>query len=57
VNVRAIVGLSTMRAYGEFAVKQTDYGIKLVTAAAGAVKVKDEIRCSFNIVANVLSGP
>ena len=55
VRVRAVVGPTTMRAYGEFAVRQTEYGIKLVTAAAGAVKVKDELKCSFDIVANVSS--
>jgi polyisoprenoid-binding protein YceI len=55
VNARAIVSPATLRAYGEFGVKQTDYGIKLVSAAGGAVKAKDELKCTFDIVANVSS--
>lgn len=55
VNARAIVSPATMRAYGEFSVRQTDYGIKLVSAAGGAVKAKDELKCTFDIVANVSS--
>jgi polyisoprenoid-binding protein YceI len=54
VNARAIVSPTTVRASGEFAVRQTDYGIKLVTAAAGAIKVKDEITCTFDIAANFI---
>jgi hypothetical protein len=36
-------------------VKQTEYGIQLVSVAAGMLKVKDEVRVSFDIVANVVS--
>jgi len=36
---------------GAFAVKQTDFGITPVTVAGGAVKVKDEIKIDFDIVA------
>jgi polyisoprenoid-binding protein YceI len=57
VNARAIVGpgSGSLRAFGEFAVRQTEYGIKLVTAAGGAIKVKDELKCTFDMVANVSS--
>lgn len=55
INARAIVNPTTLRAYGEFPVRQTDYGITLVSAAAGTIKVKDELKCSFDIVANVSS--
>jgi hypothetical protein len=40
-----------LRASGEFALKQTDYGIKLVSVAGGALKLKDELKFSFEIVA------
>jgi len=40
-----------LRANGTFSLKQTDYGIHLVTAVAGAVKVKDELKFSFDIAA------
>jgi hypothetical protein len=32
-------------------VRQTDYGIKLVSVAGGMLKVKDEVRCSFDVMA------
>ncbi len=41
----------TFRASGEFSLRQTDYGIKLVSVAGGALKVKDEVKCSFDFVA------
>jgi polyisoprenoid-binding protein YceI len=40
-----------LRAFGEFPIKQTDYGIKLVSIAGGTLKVKDEVRVSFDMVA------
>jgi polyisoprenoid-binding protein YceI len=41
----------TFRAYGEFSLKQTDYGIKLVSVAGGTLKVKDEVKISFDFTA------
>jgi polyisoprenoid-binding protein YceI len=42
---------SMLRASGEFALKQSDYAIKLVSVAGGALKLKDELKFSFEIVA------
>lgn len=39
------------RGFGEFPLRQTDFGIKLVSVAGGTLKVKDELQCSFDIVA------
>lgn len=44
-------GPETLRGYGSFSVLQTAYGIKLVSVAGGAMKVKDELKCTFDIVA------
>ena len=41
----------TLRAYGEFLLRQSDFNIKLVSVAGGVVKVKDELKVSFDIVA------
>lgn len=41
----------SLRANGTFSLKQTDYDIHLVNAVAGAVKVKDELKFSFDILA------
>jgi polyisoprenoid-binding protein YceI len=40
-----------LRGSGEFTLRQSDYGIKLVSVAGGTLKVKDEIKCSFDIMA------
>ncbi len=40
-----------LRAFGEFSLRQTDYGIKLVSVAGGTLKVKDEVKFSFDMVA------
>jgi polyisoprenoid-binding protein YceI len=39
-----------LRAHGEFSVLQSAYGIQPVSVAGGALKVKDELKCSFDIV-------
>jgi polyisoprenoid-binding protein YceI len=46
----AILG-SVLRASGDFSLNQTDYNIKLVSVAGGALKLKDELNFSFEIVA------
>jgi len=43
-----------LRASGEFSIYQTEYGIQLVTVAGGALKVKDELKVSFEIVASAV---
>ena len=43
----------SMRAYGEFILRQTDFGIKPISIMGGTLKIKDEIKLSFDIVARV----
>lgn len=40
-----------LRAQGEFSLKQTDYKIKPVSVAGGTLKVKNELKFKFDIVA------
>ncbi len=40
-----------LRANGEFSIRQTDYGIRLVSVAGGTLKLKDELKFTFDIVA------
>ncbi|MBC7929289.1 MAG: YceI family protein [Rubrivivax sp.] len=42
----------SLRAQGEFTLKQTDYQIKPVSVAGGTLKVKIELKFSFDIVAS-----
>ena len=51
INVRVVLLGSMLRASGDFSLNQTDYGIKLVSVAGGALKLKDELKFSFEIVA------
>ena len=44
-------GSGELRAKGQCAIKQTDYKIKLVSVAGGTLKIKNEVKCSFDIVA------
>ena len=51
INVRVALLGSMLRASGDFSLNQTDYDIKLVAVAGGALKLKDELKFSFEIVA------
>ena len=51
-DVRVAVGTDTLRATGEFSVKQTDYGIRPYRGGpAGSVRVADRVTFSFEAVA------
>jgi polyisoprenoid-binding protein YceI len=51
VSARVSVNGSTLRAAGEFSVRQSDYEIRPVSALGGAVRLKDELKLSFDITA------
>ena len=40
-----------LRAFGEFSLQQPDYDIKPVTVGGGMLRVKDELKGTFDIVA------
>jgi hypothetical protein len=44
-------GDDKLRAYGKFSIKQSDFKIRLVSVAVGALKVKDELKLAFDIIA------
>ena len=52
VPVRITSMAEMMRASGEFTLKQSDYQIKPVSVAGGALKLKDELKFSFEMVAH-----
>jgi len=51
VPVRISANGDVLHATGEFSVRQSDYDIRPVSAAAGTVKLKDELKLSFDIFA------
>ena len=46
------VSEETLRANGDFTIRQTDYGMRLVSVAGGTLKLKDELKFTFDIVAH-----
>lgn len=51
IAAQVIAGEDVLRANGEFTLRQSDFNIKQVSAAAGTIKLKDELKLSFDIVA------
>jgi polyisoprenoid-binding protein YceI len=49
VSARVTLDGDTLRAAGDFSVRQSDYDINPVSAAGGTVKLKDELKLSFDI--------
>ncbi len=51
VPVQVFLIGDTLRAQGEFEIRQTDFGITLVSVAGGVLKIKNELQCSFDLLA------
>jgi polyisoprenoid-binding protein YceI len=51
ISARLSVNGTTLRATGEFSVRQSDYEIRPVSAVGGTVKLKDELKLSFDVTA------
>ena len=51
VSTRLLLNGGSLRASGEFSVRLSHFGIAPVTAVGGAIRLKDELKCSFDVVA------
>lgn len=51
VPARVTIQGDTLRAAGDFSIRQSDYEIRPVSAAGGTVKLKDELKLTFDITA------
>jgi polyisoprenoid-binding protein YceI len=51
IPAKVTINQGTMRAFGEFSLLQTDYGIRPVAFAGGTLKIKDEVKLKFDLVA------
>ena len=51
-----IASEDSLRANGDFTIRQTDFGIRLVSVAAGTLKLNDELKFAFDIVAHRRTG-
>jgi polyisoprenoid-binding protein YceI len=45
------LGADSARAYGEFRLQQTEYGIRIASVAGGTLRLQDELKFSFYVVA------
>lgn len=52
INSQLEFGDKTLRARGAFAIKQSTFDIKPVSVAGGTIKVKDELKFTFDITAH-----
>jgi polyisoprenoid-binding protein YceI len=52
INAQIEASGNGLRARGEFPLRQTEYNIKPISIGAGTVKVKDELKFSFDIAAS-----
>lgn len=50
ISAEATVSEDSLRAQGDFSLKQTDFGIKPFSAAGGTIKLKNELKFLFDIV-------
>jgi polyisoprenoid-binding protein YceI len=51
VSARVSLNGDVLRATGDFSMRLSDYEIRPVTAAGGAIKLKDELKLSFDVSA------
>jgi polyisoprenoid-binding protein YceI len=51
VPVVATIAPEQLRATGQVTIRQTDFGIKPYSAAGGTIKVKNELKLNFSILA------
>jgi polyisoprenoid-binding protein YceI len=51
VSARVSVNGAGLRAMGDFSIRQSDYEIRPVSAVGGTIRVKDEVKFSFDIFA------
>lgn len=50
-NGQVAVGVDSARAYGEFTLRQTDYDIRIASIAGGTLKLQDELKFFYYLVA------
>jgi polyisoprenoid-binding protein YceI len=50
IPARVALDGDVLRSFGTFSLSQTDFGLRLASVAGGALKVKDELKFSFNML-------
>jgi hypothetical protein len=56
LQAQLVLSDGSLRAYGEFRLRQTDYGITIASVAGGMLRIKDELKFVFFVVARNQKG-
>jgi hypothetical protein len=56
MQAQLVLSDGSLRAYGEFRLRQTDYGLTIASVAGGMLRIKDELKFVFFIVARKQNG-
>jgi polyisoprenoid-binding protein YceI len=56
IQAQLVLSDESLRAYGEFRLRQTDYGIAIASVAGGMLRIKDELKFVFFVVARKQNG-
>src|SRR5579859_687286 len=51
ITAQLVLCNNTLRATGDFTIRQSDFGLKIATVAGGTLKVRDELRFCFYVLA------
>jgi polyisoprenoid-binding protein YceI len=51
IQAQLVLGDESLRAYGELRLRQTDYGMTIASVAGGMLRIKDELKFVFFLVA------
>jgi polyisoprenoid-binding protein YceI len=51
LDAQVVTGDDTLRAQGGFAINQLDYGLRIASVAGGTLKLRDELKFSYFIIA------
>ena len=51
LDANVVIGEDTLRAQGSFSLLQSDYGIRVASVGGGSIKLKDELKFSYFLMA------
>jgi polyisoprenoid-binding protein YceI len=51
IESQVMIGEDTLKAQGSFSLMQSDFALKIASVAGGSLKLKDEIKCGYFMIA------
>jgi polyisoprenoid-binding protein YceI len=56
IEAQLVLSDGSLRAYGAFRLRQTDFGLTIASVAGGVLRIKDELKFGFFVVARKQNG-